>query len=93
MTVLNKRRAKTLPLEGGGALGAAVATGKVSDIGGQSSGPPRAVEIDFNAQQFSFCPERGCVVSTSRSTSTPYQAILLLHALRLVLRTQPRSAK
>ena len=44
-------------------------------------------------QQFSFCPERGCVVSTSRSTSTQYQAVLRLHALRLVLRTQPRSAK
>jgi hypothetical protein len=38
-------------------------------------------------------PERGCVVSTSRSRLRQYQAALHIHALRLVLRTQPRSAK
>jgi hypothetical protein len=44
-------------------------------------------------QETHFGPERGCVVSTSRSTLTQYQAVLPIHALRLVLRTQPRSAK
>ncbi|PYI88745.1 MAG: hypothetical protein DME26_02915 [Verrucomicrobia bacterium] len=36
------------------------------------------------AQQFSFFPERGCVVPASRSTSRLHQE---------VLRTQPRSTK
>jgi hypothetical protein len=40
-----------------------------------------------------FDPERGCVVPTSRSTPGQSQEVRRLHALRLMLRTQPRSAK
>ena len=38
-------------------------------------------------------PERGCAVSTSRSMSAQHQAVLRIRVLRLMLRTQPRSAK
>ena len=39
-----------------------------------------------------FDKERGCVVSTSRSTSIQHQAVLWIDVLRLALCTQPRSA-
>ena len=42
-------------------------------------------------QQFSFTPERGCVVSTSRSISAKPKDFLVRSLLRLVLRIQPRS--
>jgi len=40
-----------------------------------------------------FEPEHGCVVPTSRCTSSQHPAVLSIHALRLVLRTQPRAPK
>ena len=39
-----------------------------------------------------FEQERGCVLQTSRSASAWHEVVLGIHALLLVLRTQPRSA-
>ncbi|MEO8427524.1 MAG: hypothetical protein ABI651_10475 [Verrucomicrobiota bacterium] len=55
---------------------------------------PEAGNDDDAKFSNSHCdPERGWVVATNRSTSAPHQAVLRIHALPLVLRTQPRSAK
>jgi hypothetical protein len=52
----------------------------------------RAAASPF-ASNSHFDPERGCVVPASRSVFIQNQAFRRIHALRLVLRTQPRSAK
>ena len=77
----------------GHSVGSVIISAWLHDYARQIRGASQVQGCCGQTEQFSFCAERGCVVPTSRSTSAQYQAVLFVPALRLELRTQPRSAK